>query len=86
METGIRIAEQGGPYHPLGDGDAIASDDVRLKQLGYKQELSRRLSYEYAFLILFFFFFLPISSFLKKFPVRSNGLLGCVNVLHGAGQ
>ncbi|XP_062145326.1 amino-acid permease BAT1 homolog isoform X3 [Alnus glutinosa] len=42
--TGIRIAEQGGPYHPLGEGDAIASDDVRLKQLGYKQELSRGLS------------------------------------------
>ena len=44
MDTGIRIAEQGGPYHRIGDGDAIASDDARLIQLGYKQELSRGLS------------------------------------------
>jgi hypothetical protein len=60
--TGIRIAEQEGPYHPLRDGDAIASDDVRLKQLGYKQELSRGLSYvcTHAFFILFvpLYFFL----------------------------
>ncbi|KAK4608524.1 hypothetical protein RGQ29_002083 [Quercus rubra] len=40
------IAEEGGPYsyHPLADGDTISSDDVRLKQLGYKQELTRGLS------------------------------------------
>ncbi|XP_059452035.1 amino-acid permease BAT1 homolog isoform X3 [Corylus avellana] len=44
MDNGIRIAEQGGPYHRIGDGDAIASDDGRLIQLGYKQELSRGLS------------------------------------------
>ncbi|XP_050273788.1 amino-acid permease BAT1 homolog isoform X1 [Quercus robur] len=42
----IGIAEEGGPYsyHPLADGDTISSDDVRLKQLGYKQELTRGLS------------------------------------------
>lgn len=48
------IAEEGGPYsyHPLADGDTISSDDVRLKQLGYKQELTRGLSYA-CFLFLF---------------------------------
>ena len=58
MDSRVGIAEEGGPYHPLGDGDTIAfdSDDVRLKQLGYKQELSRRLSYaclSYLFIYLF---------------------------------
>ena len=50
----IGIAEEGGPYsyHPLADGDTISSDDVRLKQLGYKQELTRGLSYA-CFLFLF---------------------------------
>ncbi|XP_075635157.1 amino-acid permease BAT1 homolog isoform X1 [Castanea sativa] len=42
----IGIAEEGGPYsyQPLADEDTISSDDVRLKQLGYKQELTRGLS------------------------------------------
>ncbi|KAM5567812.1 amino-acid permease BAT1 [Rosa sericea] len=31
-------------HHPLLQEDAISSDDSRLKQLGYKQELSRNLS------------------------------------------
>ncbi|CAB4265094.1 unnamed protein product [Prunus armeniaca] len=40
------MEEEQGPYHPLRDqdGDAISADDTRLKQLGYKQELSRNLS------------------------------------------
>jgi hypothetical protein len=38
---------EGPTYHPLlQKRDAISSDDSRLKQLGYKQELSRNLSYE----------------------------------------
>ncbi|XP_050372446.1 amino-acid permease BAT1 homolog isoform X3 [Argentina anserina] len=39
--------EEGSSYHHqplLQDRDAISSDDSRLKQLGYKQELSRNLS------------------------------------------
>ncbi|XP_043701312.1 amino-acid permease BAT1 homolog isoform X2 [Telopea speciosissima] len=47
METGIRILEElhdRAPYLPLHDEDTINSDDSRLKLLGYKQELSRRLS------------------------------------------
>ncbi|KAL6186538.1 hypothetical protein ACLB2K_042658 [Fragaria x ananassa] len=41
------MEEEEGPsyHHPLlQDTDAISSDDSRLKQLGYKQELSRNLS------------------------------------------
>ncbi|KAL6188031.1 PREDICTED: amino-acid permease BAT1-like [Fragaria vesca subsp. vesca] len=41
------MEEEEGPsyHHPLlQDRDAISSDDSRLKQLGYKQELSRNLS------------------------------------------
>lgn len=45
MESGIRILEDAGPYLPLQNAGAnIGSDGNRLKQLGYKQELSRRLS------------------------------------------
>ncbi|KAK9276930.1 hypothetical protein L1049_006468 [Liquidambar formosana] len=46
MDGGIRVWEDGtAPYHPLRDTDATAdSGDTRLKQLGYKQELSRSLS------------------------------------------
>lgn len=42
------MEEEQGPYHPLRDqdGEAISADNTRLKQLGYKQELSRNLSYE----------------------------------------
>jgi len=69
--TGIRIAEQGGPYHPLGEGDAIASDDVRLKQLGYKQELSRGHWVGCQEGLFFFFFLFLCISFC---PMRSNGL------------
>lgn len=45
MEDGIRISEDAGLYRPLTDGYTNASDDSRLKQLGYRQELSRSLSY-----------------------------------------
>ncbi|XP_050132756.1 amino-acid permease BAT1 homolog isoform X4 [Malus sylvestris] len=38
------MEEEEGPYQPLQGGDAISSDDTRLNQLGYKQELSRHLS------------------------------------------
>lgn len=44
MEDGIRISEDAGLYRPLTDGYTNASDDSRLKQLGYRQELSRSLS------------------------------------------
>lgn len=38
----------GACYHPLHDSeDAITSDNSRLNQLGYKQELNRGLSYAY---------------------------------------
>ncbi|KAB2603883.1 amino-acid permease BAT1-like protein [Pyrus ussuriensis x Pyrus communis] len=38
------MEEEGDPNQPLLGGDAISSDDTRLNQLGYKQELSRHLS------------------------------------------
>ncbi|CAN6549522.1 unnamed protein product [Malus baccata var. baccata] len=38
------MEEEEGSYQPLQGGDAISSDDTRLNQLGYKQELSRHLS------------------------------------------
>ncbi|KAG8639142.1 hypothetical protein MANES_14G107950v8 [Manihot esculenta] len=50
MERGLgnlqleEVAAATAPYLPLGDGDAIDSDNIRLEQLGYKQELSRTLS------------------------------------------
>ncbi|GLT91878.1 hypothetical protein SLE2022_097400 [Rubroshorea leprosula] len=45
MDSGIRVSEDAGPYLPLRQDTAAAdSDDVRLKQLGYKQELRRSLS------------------------------------------
>ncbi|KAF8399065.1 hypothetical protein HHK36_014931 [Tetracentron sinense] len=44
METGIRVSEDEAPYLPLRDKDAISSDNSRLNQLGYKQELSRSLT------------------------------------------
>ncbi|XP_042502536.1 uncharacterized protein LOC122079850 isoform X2 [Macadamia integrifolia] len=47
MESEIRISElvhDGSPYFPLQDDDTVKYDDSRLKQLGYKQELSRSLS------------------------------------------
>ncbi|KAJ9708283.1 hypothetical protein PVL29_000374 [Vitis rotundifolia] len=44
MEDGIRISEDAGLYRPLTDGYTNASDDSRLKQLGYRQELRRSLS------------------------------------------
>ncbi|GKV47309.1 hypothetical protein SLEP1_g54221 [Rubroshorea leprosula] len=45
MDSGIRVSEDAGPYLPLRqDAAALDSDDVRLKQLGYKQELRRSLS------------------------------------------
>lgn len=52
MRTEIQFPEYGeGSYLPLGDGDrdavGIESDDLRLRQLGYKQELNRSLSYEF---------------------------------------
>jgi hypothetical protein len=71
MDSRVGIAEEGGPYHPLGDGDTIAfdSDDVRLKQLGYKQELSRRLSYACFLIYLFiFFWFLFVFIYLIQNP------------------
>lgn len=46
-------------YHPLegNEDDAITSGDNRLKQLGYKQELHRGLSYAfYNFLYDHFFY------------------------------
>ena len=46
METGIRVSANSVPYLPLLDHEeANVSDDDRLKQLGYKKELSRSLSY-----------------------------------------
>lgn len=53
MERGLgnlqleEVAAATAPYLPLGDGDAIDSDNIRLEQLGYKQELSRTLSCVY---------------------------------------
>ncbi|KAK6241907.1 Amino acid/polyamine transporter I - like 10 [Theobroma cacao] len=44
MDTGIRLSADSVPYLPLREHDANVSDDARLKQLGYKQELSRSLS------------------------------------------
>ncbi|EOY00028.1 Bidirectional amino acid transporter 1 [Theobroma cacao] len=44
MDTGIRLSADSVPYLPLREHDADVSDDARLKQLGYKQELSRSLS------------------------------------------
>ncbi|XP_059655459.1 amino-acid permease BAT1-like [Cornus florida] len=47
MENPIQIsaADAGGPYYPLRNHDDVSvSDDSRLNQLGYKQELSRSLS------------------------------------------
>ncbi|OMO89390.1 hypothetical protein CCACVL1_07867 [Corchorus capsularis] len=42
METGIRVSAGSLPYIPL--PEYKDDDDGRLKQLGYKQELSRSLS------------------------------------------
>ncbi|PQP96643.1 amino-acid permease BAT1 isoform X2 [Prunus yedoensis var. nudiflora] len=49
------MEEERGPYHPIRDqeGDAISADDTRLKQLGYKQELSRKLSAIASFSVTF---------------------------------
>lgn len=44
--TSDSMEEEEDPCQPLLGGDAISSDDTRLNQLGYKQELSRHLSYE----------------------------------------
>lgn len=46
MESDISILDESteAPYLPLPDSDATAPDDSRLKQLGYKQELNRRLN------------------------------------------
>ncbi|KAA8529101.1 hypothetical protein F0562_034100 [Nyssa sinensis] len=46
MESSIRVSADEGPYHFLPDNVNIVAveDDSRLNQLGYKQELSRRLS------------------------------------------
>lgn len=77
------MEEEQGPYHPLReqDGDAISADDTRLKQLGYKQELSRNLSYEtftlsiHEYLPLFFFFCLICGStfdFSGTFPTSES--------------
>ncbi|KAJ0037588.1 hypothetical protein Pint_22074 [Pistacia integerrima] len=55
--TGIRISAEDQYYLPLRIGEedpdleVVSSDDFRLKQLGYKQELSRNLSC--VFLIFF---------------------------------
>ncbi|KAG4205361.1 hypothetical protein ERO13_A04G099600v2 [Gossypium hirsutum] len=43
METGIGISADLAPYLPL-DHEPNVTDDARLNQLGYKQELSRSLS------------------------------------------
>ncbi|KAG8500623.1 hypothetical protein CXB51_002653 [Gossypium anomalum] len=43
METGIGISADSAPYLPL-DREPNVTDDARLNQLGYKQELSRSLS------------------------------------------
>ncbi|KAL7110630.1 hypothetical protein ACP275_05G038100 [Erythranthe tilingii] len=61
MGTPIRVVADGdlAPYHLLKD----SGDDSRLNQLGYKQELSRSLSYVSRFLLLIFkliFFFLDL--------------------------
>ncbi|MFQ6661571.1 hypothetical protein Gotur_029686 [Gossypium turneri] len=40
METGIGISADSAPYIPL-DHEPNVTDDARLNQLGYKQELSR---------------------------------------------
>lgn len=50
MEDGIRdFSEDGGacvPLIPEGiEAEGVSYDDARLNQLGYKQELSRSLSY-----------------------------------------
>ncbi|XP_022775924.1 amino-acid permease BAT1 isoform X1 [Durio zibethinus] len=44
MESGIGVSADSVPYLALRDHEADVSDDARLKQLGYKQELSRSLS------------------------------------------
>ncbi|XVF44230.1 hypothetical protein PTKIN_Ptkin02bG0103800 [Pterospermum kingtungense] len=46
METGIQVSADSELYLPLLDHEhePNVSDDARLKQLGYKQELSRSLS------------------------------------------
>ncbi|KAE8696583.1 hypothetical protein F3Y22_tig00110655pilonHSYRG00010 [Hibiscus syriacus] len=46
METGTGASGDSSPNLPLlvHDGEPNVSDDARLNQLGYKQELSRRLS------------------------------------------
>ena len=51
-ETTDMNEDTAGVYLPLRNDDGIvnASDDSRLKQLGYKQELSRTLSCVYPFL------------------------------------
>lgn len=76
----IGIAEEGGPYsyHPLADGDTISSDDVRLKQLGYKQELTRGLSYAcfLFFSLLVFLVFNPTPTFVILVYVRNLSYIG----------
>ncbi|XP_021299405.1 amino-acid permease BAT1 isoform X1 [Herrania umbratica] len=44
MDTGLRVSADSVPYLPLREHEANASDDARLKELGYKQELSRSLT------------------------------------------
>ncbi|XVE75245.1 hypothetical protein DITRI_Ditri12bG0080200 [Diplodiscus trichospermus] len=53
METGIRQSAGSVPYLPLLDHEPNVSDDARLKQLGYKQELSRSLSALSSFSVTF---------------------------------